>query len=279
MGNWIPGFRNQIVLDNVVLPVLPGSTFSMPKNYTIPDVFSGNNLFQFVYVEGLQYPMISLNTMVMSNWFTAQKMALWFLTRNGDDVASAGTLQYWDGKRGIQAENCKINVMSIGATSGEPLLRCRLTLLGAGAITQLGAKPSAGTIAATPAAFHHVTLGGGLSTTPGDAKSVASWDLTFSNNLDVCPELNATPYPTEHNSGRLTGTMRLVKQAGANMLADGTACTFTISPPSGTPVTITVHNPLCLDPEERTVQSPRQMREYNYALLGQSPTSAPFSVA
>ncbi len=289
MSNFIPGFRNQIILGSggsaKVLPVLPGSSFSMPKNYAIPELFSGNNLFQYVAVEGLQYPMISLNTMITKGWFSAALLNGWFITRTNDDVADIGGLTYWDGKRGVAATGCKVNVMTIGATKGETLMRCRVTIMGAGAISVITEQPDTTTLLKdTPAAFHHVTLSGGLNTTGGHANACAAWDLMLSNNLDMCPELNATPYPTEHNSGRFTATLRVVKQAGADVPVDGTSCAFAIAVPGGSTVTLTAQNPLYLDPNERTVQSPRQMREFNAVLLGKDAggtfnTNAPVLIA
>jgi len=262
-----PGLRNQVVLGSAVLPVLQGSSFSMPKNLAIPQVFSGNNLFQFNSVEGLRYPVVNLNTLLTKEWFTAANLTKWFLTRTGDDVPTAGALQYWDGASGVSVPACKLNMLSIGGSYGD-LMRVRMTILGYGTPSALTSKPSSSVIESTPASFFHVSASGGLSTTKDAANAFSSFDIVLSNNLDVEPELAATNYAQEINSGQLTGTMRLVMQAKRTPPADGTECSFTITPPGGTPVTITVLNPESLDPEERAVQFPRQMRERNFVLKG-----------
>lgn len=262
-----PGLRNQIMLDGNVLPVMQGSQFSMPENMTLPQVFSGNNLFQYQYVPGLQYPTITLHTQVMAGWFTAANLNKWFITRISDDVASAGALQYWDGASGISIPNAKVNSISLGGSQGD-MVRCTLVLIGYGTPSALVEKPSSDTIDTNPAKFADIAVTGGLSSTPGDAKALSSFDIAISNNLDVCPDLNGTEYPTDVNSGQLTGTLRVVQQAKATALATGGNVTFTITPPGGSPVALAIANVVCLATRERSVQFPRQMRERNYVLLG-----------
>jgi len=264
-----PGLRNQIMLGSQVLPVLPGTTFSMPENMIIPQVFSGNNLFQYVYVPGLQYPTINLNTMIIKEWFTAVNLNAFF-TRSGDDVAEvSGGLKYWDGAAGISVPGCKVGMLQIGASIGD-LARCRMTLIGYSTVSALVAKPSSDYIGSNPAAFQHITASGGLSTTPGAVGAFSSFDLTLSNNLDVCPDLIGERYPAEVNSGQLTGTLRVVQQAKATLLTDEGAATFVITPPGGSAVSLAVQRVVCIDKEERTLQFPRQMRERNFVLLGKT---------
>lgn len=274
-----PGYRNQIVLGSTLLPVLAGTRFSMPENMIIPQVFSGNNLYQYVYVPGLQYPTISLNTFVTKDWFTAVKLNAFF-ERVSDDVASAGALQYWDGYRGISVPICKVNTLSLGASLGD-LVRCQIVLIGTGTVSELTSIPSSDYVDVNPTAFQHVAVGGDLSTAASAANALSSWDLVLSNNLDVCPDLNGTRNPTEVNSGQFTATLRIVQQAKATAVANGGDVVFTITPSGdGTPVGITAHNIVCMDREERTVQFPRQMRERNYVLLGNgAPNVMPITIA
>jgi len=275
--NWSPGLRNQVSLGSIVLPVQPGSSLSMPRNLTIPQMFSGNNLFQFVHVEGLQFPVLDLQLFITAPWWLAAAMQLWF-TRTDDDVQSAGALSFWNGVTKIATTASKVNLLVVGGSLGQ-ILRCRLVIVGMGDITiaATGTPPLATKLTGAPATFQHVALGSGLSSTPLDAKAVASFDLTLSNNLDVCPEINdalfvagvLTTLP-EQNSGQLTGSLRLVKQAKAAPLAEELSgnSTIAITPPGGTVATITLMRPVCHDPREMSVQFPRQLKEYNYTLLG-----------
>ena len=285
-SNWTPGLRNQVLLDSIVLPVLPGSTFSMPRNLDVPQVFSGNNIFQFVYVEGLQYPVVDLQLLVHKSWWNWTRLNAWF-TRTDDDVASAGTLQWWNGATGFSVSGCKVNVLSIGASIGQ-YVRCRVALVGTGTFKTLTSRPDTSTTITDPGArFQHVTLGGGLSPHQNEAHSAVSFDLTLSNNLDVCPELDSEFFQNgvlnkmpDQNSGQLTASMRLVMQAKATRPADGTDCTFAITAPGATvPVTFTVKNPVCLDPREMTIQFPRQLKEYNYVCLGDTPDTVPVTIS
>lgn len=279
--NWSPGLRAQVALGGAPVAVLEGSSFSMPRNLSIPNVFTGNNLYQYVYVEGLQYPTVSLNTIITRDWFIANTINGWF-TRVSDDVASAGTLAFWDGTSGWQASASKVGMLSIGGSMGQ-MMRCRLVIIGYGTLTAISAKPSATALSQNPTSFQHVGFSGGLASGAADAKSLAGFDLVLNNNLDMCPEFNGgTTMPAEFNSGQLTGTLRIVKQAAATRLADGASSVITVTPggSGGTPVSFTIPNPVCLDPNERAVQFPRIMREYNYALLGNAaPDASIISIA
>jgi len=279
--NFTPGLRKIITLGGNVLPTLQGCNFSMPKNYEIPWVFSGESMFQFAYVEGLQFPTVRLNLAVTQDWFTVGNLQNWFV-RSGapqDDVASAGILVYWDGAHGVSVPVSKVASLSLGASRGNASMRCQLVLVGAGEPAVINTKPDVSVLQSNVAGFHHVALSGGLANAEGQAASIAAWDLVISNNPDVSPELNGTPYPAEHNAGPMTGTMRLVQQAHAAKPANGTECIFTVTPPAGTPLGIHAKHPLCMDPEERTDQMVRQMREYNFTLLGESAILPPVKFA
>jgi archaellin len=216
--------------------------------------------------------------MLTKDWFTAANLTKWFLTRVNDDVGDAGAFAYWDGYRGISMQRSKVGMLSVGGSYGD-LIRVRMTILGFGITSEedmiITSKPSAGTINDNPASFYNVVASGGLSTTKDDTKSFSSFDITFNNNLDVEPELSETQFAQEVNSGQLTGTMRLVFQAKRTPPSDGTSCGFTITPPGGSPTTITVPNPVSIDDQERTIQFPRQMRERNYILMGNGGPNVP----
>lgn len=284
MGNFLFGLRNVIKLGTVTLPVLQGSMVSMPKNYNIPQVFSAQNLFQFEYVEGLQYPTFQINTQINSSWFTAAVLKGWFglpySGRTNDDVPTAGAIVYFNGVDGLSASDCKVNTLRIGATNGE-VCRCVLVVMGYGTIDEaVVVQPSGLTkVTATPASFQHVSATGGLSTTKNAAGAFGSFDLTLNNNLDVNPELNYSVNPTDFNAGQFTAALRLVMQARATRLANGTDATISITPPSGSKVDFALLNALCQDPNERSVQFPRQMREYNYVLLGNDADSDPLTIS
>lgn len=286
MSNFLFGLRNVIKLGSVTLPILQGSMVSMPKNYNIPAVFSADNLFQFVYVEGLQYPTFQINTQINMSWFTADVLKGWFglpySGRSQDDVATAGALVYFNGVDGISASDCKVNMLRIGGSAGD-VLRCTLVILGYGTIDPAVVVEPIGLtkVTATPASFQHVTSTGKMSTTKNATGAFASFDLTLNNNLDVNPEMNGSVYPTDFNAGMFTAALRLVMQARATRPADGVSSppVLTIAPPGASNVGITLANLLCLDPNERSVQFPRQMREYNFALLGADADSDPVTIA
>lgn len=281
-----PRLRGIVSIGGLVLPCLEGTTFSMPKNYAVPMVASGDNLFQYQIVEGLQYPTLSINTLVTKNNLTAALLNSWF-NRSNDDVASMGALIYWDGARSISVTACKLNMFSIGGSQGE-LLRCRLVIIGYGAPTLGASKPSGSAFdTSTPTTFKHVSASGGIiiGAPNTEANAIASFDLMMSNNLDISPEMNNTFYPSTCNAGQFTATLRIVQQAAATRPPDFEppstvhTCLFTITPPGASAVTFTVENPICTDPEERTQGGYRQMREYNYLCLGKADGTKGVSIA
>lgn len=265
----IQGYRGVVKIGTALMPALPGSTISMPKNYNLPQFISGNNIYQLNAVEGLQFPVVSLVLAVTKEWFTAANLRAWSPDvgsgRPGDDIPSIGSLYVWDGANGIQAENCKHADFSIGVSQGE-LVRCTARFFGGGQVTDY---TYAGTeiLTSTPAAFQHTGHSG--------TGRIVSWDLSWSNALMPNPALpvaghNASdPHPSELNAGLFTARLRLVMQADQDPPADGTALSLYVKPPgtSGA-VTFTCNNLLRLDPQERTLQMPRQLREYNYICRG-----------
>jgi hypothetical protein len=100
--------------------------------------------------------------------------------------------------------------------------------------------------------------------------------------------LNSEVYPYEFNAGQFTGSMRLVMPVAVDLpleVAPGLlpeSCNFIIKCPTdrrepgeGDAMTFKVKNYLALDPRERTVMLPRQLKEVNYACLGEWKTGDP----
>lgn len=284
-----PGYRASALIDkgasSLVLPALPGSSASMPKNYNIPTLITGNNIYQFIAVEGLQFPVLNLNLAVLGGtgegaWFSATELNSW-LTRTNDDVASIGALKIWDAYQGFSAATCKHADFSLGGSQGE-LVRCSARFWGAGAVTAIapGAAPNNKIISGSPASFQHAWF---------SSSGIVSWDLSWSNNLMPNPSLPTSEsannvYPSEINAGMYTARLRLVMLPDATPPADGAAFTVSVKPPNAAAaVVFTCNNPLRLDPQERTFQMPRALREYNYVLLGKDASAttwtAPITIA
>jgi hypothetical protein len=224
----------------------------------------------------VRFPVVILETCISKDWFNPATLNGWFgLPDRGDDVPSAGEWTYWDGARGGVAPNCKVHRLRIGASQGDEC-RCTIEAHGAGEIVHLGARPSAKMLAGEPALFRHISFGGSLSTVARNRATCGSFDLDLCNNLDPCPDLNGTKYPTEHNSVQLTAVMRLLLNAGALPVADNTPCMFTICPPGGNAVVIAAKGPVCIDRNTTVLQASRQLREYNYLLRsGTGPQDPP----
>lgn len=305
---YTPGYRNAMAMCKpgtsnwVNLPILPGTGFVMPYNYQIPTVISGYNVYQYNAVEGLQYATINLQTLVMRSWWAGSRTDLWqnwFPERATlDDVPDLSQtpgvtdcLKFWFGSdagptvgRGFTFKAGKVNWVRLGATQGD-LIRLSMQILATG-FTPIEAIPDEiRLISDAPAASQHVELGGALTHSPGQVGTpIVSWELALMNNLMPSPLLNSEVYPYEFNAGQFVATMRLVMPVAVDLPQEAgpgelpTSCDFTIKCPTdrreppGTEsdgVTIKVKNYLALDPRERTVMLPRQLKEVNYACLGQ----------
>lgn len=279
----IQGYRGICTLGASVIPVLPGSSVAMPKNYNLPPTIGGLNSFQIMAVEGLQFPVFNFVLLPTADWFTTETLTAWVLREatpgvGYDDVAAVGATSLFDGYSGIAAAAAKHASFNLSVSQGE-ILRTSAQFWGSGAITSGTSVHGTSTTfyANTPATW---------AQTGYDTTGIISWDLSWSNNLMPNPALPVLATeslainvaPSEHNAGMFTARLRVVMQANTARPADATPITLSVAPPNGDPVVFYLPNPLCVDLESRSIQLPRSLREYNYILrgdYGSSPAGAP----
>lgn len=257
------GYRGSVDLGTapIRMPVMPGSTFSIPMNYQFPPV-AHNMAYQYTRVRGLQVPVANLSLLVTEAWFSAVNLEAWLMTRVNDDTGViAGGGEFWDGASGYEMTDIKVNTLVLGSSQGQPISATMMLMMAepGGALT----APTYTVITEHPLDWSRVSF--------TNIDSVVAWQLMITNSCTPNP-IHASSYnPSEINAGRFLASLRLTLLAEATPPVDGVSFAINIAKPTAAKtVTFTAVNPLCLTPNERAIHPDRAFRQYDYALLGSS---------
>ena len=197
-----------------------------------------------------------------------------------DTTAVTGGLHIWDGYRGVSLGGVKGESITLAGSKGEIVTFSARFV--AASITPLTSDPlpSAPTWSAAPVlSFNSVNFSGQLN------NRVWSFMLSYANNHSPDMALDGTTFPAAWNAGMATADLQLTTQsrddayvpgAVSGGVPDGSPIEFTITGSSGA-VTFTVANPHNQTPDNRIINPPRVMRQWQFLCLGADAQSSPVS--
>ena len=285
-------YTSAIKIGSTIWPVYPGATLTCPKNWAVNPIVG--NYWAWNVGDGLQMPVLEVRMVVLdtaTSVLSATNLNNW-LARSADvahDTTDLGNITLFDGRSTVTMSNCKMDGFTISTSKGEEI-NATFRFVGCGLTTTYHQETQLSNYRPTWSQSNVLRFSAVRFLSPSND---APWGfgMNFSHGHTPNLNLNGTDFPSAQNAGMMAAGITMTVQAASDNAAGGPPITdstgviqfriggtFTRNGSSYTSqfsTTFTLNQCLNNTPNDRQINIPRNMRQYNYIALGNDAYTTP----